>query len=133
MDINWRAVLTGFVVAFVLGILAAWLVPPTGAAAWVQALPGLIGGLTAGYMVAGVGRGAIHGGLATVIGALVLLVAGVVLGTLFAGIVPATAGLVLGLTILVFQAIPGAVAGAVGGWAKDRRMASREPTGAEVR
>ena len=47
MDINWRAVLTGFVVAFVLGILAAWLVPPTGAAAWVQALPGLIDVLTA--------------------------------------------------------------------------------------
>ncbi|RBI58958.1 hypothetical protein DMJ13_24410 [halophilic archaeon] len=133
MDINWRAVLTGFLTAFVLGILVAWLVPPARMSGLAQALPGLVGGLVAGYMVVGAGRGAVHGGLATVVGGLVLLVAWLVLGTLFAGVFPAVTGFALGLAVLLAQAIPGAVAGAIGGWAKGRRTATRETVGTETR
>lgn len=121
MAISWRAVLTGFVVAIVLGIVFAWAFPPTSASVWILALPGLIGGFVAGYMVSGVGNGAVHGGLATIIGALVLLVLVTLYGMLVAGIVPAIGGATLALLSLFVQAIPGAIAGAIGAWVNDRR------------
>ena len=133
MEINWRAVITGFLTALVLGLLAVLLVPATTMSGLVQALPGLVGGFVAGYMVTGVGRGAVHGGLATVFGGIVLLVAWAVVGTLFAGVVPAIAGVTLGVLVLLAQAIPGAIAGGIGGWAKGRRTTTRELAGREVR
>ncbi|WP_440991775.1 DUF5518 domain-containing protein [Haloarchaeobius baliensis] len=120
MDINWNAVFSGFIVAVVLG-LAASLVGVSETSVWLFTIPGLVGGFVAGYMVSGVGDGAVHGGLATVIGALLTLAFLTVFGVLFIGIIPAIGGATIALLVLFFQAIPGAIAGAVGGWAKDRR------------
>jgi hypothetical protein len=120
MEINWRAVLSGFVVAVVIGLLVSWAVPVT-ETAYVLALPGLVGGFVAGYMVSGVGRGAIHGALATVVGALALLAVIVVMGALFVGILPALTSATVGVFALAAQSIPGALAGALGGWMKHRR------------
>lgn len=120
MDINWRAVLTGFVVAIVLGLLAAVVSPPAETTGLGLALPGVVGGFVAGYMVSGVGRGAVHGGLATVVGALAVLVLLVLVGILFVGLVPAIGGSIVALVALFVMAIPGAIAGALGGWIKGR-------------
>jgi hypothetical protein len=119
MDINWRAVLTGFVVATVLGILVSWLTP-AGTSGTALALPGLVGGFVAGYMVSGIGRGAVHGGLATVVGAVAVSAVLLVAGILFAGLVPAIGGSFVALVAIFVIAIPGAIAGAVGGWLKGR-------------
>lgn len=123
MDINWRAVLTGFVVAVVVGFGIALVAPLDQTSALLLALPGLVGGFTAGYMVSGVGRGAIHGGLATVIGAVAVLALVLVGAVLFVGIVPALTGGAVALVAILAQAIPGAIAGALGGWLKARRPA----------
>lgn len=74
MRINWSAVLTGFGIAIVLALIIAWLVPMTPATVWLLAVPGLVGGFVAGYMVKGGWNGAINGGLANVVGALIWLV-----------------------------------------------------------
>ncbi|MDS0259955.1 DUF5518 domain-containing protein [Haloarcula sp. S1CR25-12] len=126
MNINWRAVLTGFVVAIALGAFVSWAGSLTESSVYLLALPGLVGGFVAGYMVSGVGNGAIHGALATIVGALVLLVALTIGAALFVGVVPAVAGASVAVLALFVQAIPGGVAGAIGGWMKRRRV--REPT-----
>jgi len=125
MNINWRAVLTGFVVAIALGAFVSWTGSLTESSVYLLALPGLVGGFVAGYMVSGVGNGAIHGALATIVGALVLLVALTIGAALFVGVVPAVAGASVAVLALFVQAIPGGVAGAIGGWMKRRRV--REP------
>jgi len=121
MEFNWRAILTGFVVATVLAIVFAWAFPPVGTSVYVLAVPGIAGGFVAGYMVSGIGNGAVHGGLATVLGAVLMLVFLTVVGVLFVGLVPAIGGASLALIALFVQAIPGAIAGAVGAWASGRR------------
>lgn len=121
MDINWRAVLTGFVVAIALGAFISWAGPLTETSVYLLSLPGLVGGFVAGYMVSGVGNGAVHGALATIVGALFLLAALTVGAVLFVGIVPAVAGASVAVLALFVQAIPGGVAGAIGGWMKRRR------------
>jgi hypothetical protein len=133
MKIKWNAVLTGFVSAWLLALIILWFVPPTEMGWLAHALPGLVGGFIAGYMVMGAGSGAVHGGLATVIGSVALLLTWSVVATLFAGLLPAFTGLTLGLLVLVAVAIPGAIAGAVGGWTHDRRETSRQQAGAEAR
>ena len=121
MEINWRAVLTGFVVAIVLGIVVAWVYPPGETSGLAFALPGLVGGFVAGYMVSGIGNGAVHGGLSTIVGALFVLAALTVFGILFVGIVPALGGATIALLALFAMAIPGAIAGALGAWLHGRR------------
>jgi hypothetical protein len=126
MKIKWSAVLTGFVVAIALGAFVALAGPITETSVYLLAMPGLVGGFVAGYMVSGAGNGAIHGALATIFGALVLLAVVSVAAVLFVGVVPVLAGVTIALVALLVQAIPGGVAGAVGGWLKRRRV--REPT-----
>jgi len=121
MQIDWRAVLTGFVVSLAIGIVLTLVYPATWATVWLLVLPGLVGGLVAGYMVPGAGYGAVHGGLSTVIGSLVLLAFFAVGSILFVGLLPAFAGASLALLSLFVQAIPGALAGALGGWTSGRR------------
>jgi hypothetical protein len=133
MDIRWNAVLTGFFTALVLGLLIALFVPAADMGWLAYALPGLLGGFVAGYMVMGVGSGAVHGGLATVVGALALLVAWSVFAVFFEGLFPAFVGLTVGILILAIVAVPGAITGALGGWMHTRRMADRERTGAQPR
>lgn len=127
MDINWRAVFVGFLVALTLGLVLSWLVPQTATSALLHAVPGLVGGGIAGYMVSGTGRGAVHGGLATVIGGLFTLAVLLVGGLLFAGLVFTLGTFVVGLVVLFGQAIPGAIAGAVGGWASERAETGEAP------
>ena len=121
MDINWRAVLTGFVVAIVLGIVVSWAYPPGETSALALALPGLVGGFVAGYLVSGVGRGAVHGGLATIVGALAVVAILLLVGILFVGLIPVFVGTTVAVIALFAMAIPGAIAGALGGWLKGRR------------
>ncbi|WP_336035304.1 DUF5518 domain-containing protein [Halobacterium yunchengense] len=115
--VNWRAVLVGFAVQFVLGVFA-FAIPGVGHAA-----AGLIGGFVAGWLADdGLWSGAVHGLLAGALGGLV--VAFFVL--LFGFVLTATgfvAGGVLGFGVAVFAlvaflllAVDSAVAGAVGGW-----------------
>jgi hypothetical protein len=127
MDINWRAVLTGFVTAVVLGIFVSVVYPPAETTGLGLALPGLIGGFVAGYMVSGIREGAVHGGLATIVGALAVLAVIVVAGVLFVGLIPAIGGSIIAIISLFVMAIPGGMAGALGGWLKSRsetRMAA---------
>lgn len=125
MDINWRAVLIGFAVALILGLFLSWVYPPAETAGFGLALPGLAGGFVAGYIVSGIERGAVHGGLATVVGALAVLAVLVVVGILFVGLIPAIGGSVVALIALFMMAIPGAIAGALGGWLKSRSDVQR--------
>lgn len=134
MKINWTAVLTGFGVTLALGFISGLVY--VGSAASVVLLYwggiGLFGGLTAGYLAGGtVSSGALHGGIATVFGSLILLAIATFTTLLFAGLVASFGVFVLGLLLLAFYAIPGALGGAIGSWAKHRRGAP-EPTGARA-
>jgi uncharacterized membrane protein YeaQ/YmgE (transglycosylase-associated protein family) len=133
MDIRWNAVLTRFVSAWLLGLFVVWFVPPEEMGWLAYSLPGLVGGFVAGYMVYGSGSGAVHGGLATVVGSLVLLITWSVVAVFFAGILPAAVGLTLGLLVLAVVAIPGAIAGAAGGWVHDRRTPAGDRAGTQAR
>ncbi|WP_277524882.1 DUF5518 domain-containing protein [Natrinema salsiterrestre] len=134
MNINWSAVVTGFVVTLVLGFISGVIY--VGSEASVVVLYwgtiGVLGGLVAGYLVGGtVGSGAFHGGIATVFGSLILLAIAAFTTLLFAGVVPTFGVIVFGLLMLAFYAIPGALGGAIGSWAKGRRT-SREVVGARA-
>lgn len=127
MQINWSAVLTGFVVTLALGFISGLLY--TGSAATTVlgygGVIGVLGGLAAGYIVGGkIGSGAIHGGLATVLGSVVLLAVATVTTLLFGGVVLSLGVLGFGALMLAFHAIPGALGGALGSWLKDRRAAT---------
>jgi hypothetical protein len=131
MDINWTAVITGFVMTLALGFISGLIY--VGSEASVVFLYwggiGLFGGLTAGYIAGGTASsGAVHGGMATVLGSLVLLAVTALTTLLFAGLVASFGVLIVGLLLLAFYAIPGALGGAVGSWAKHRRAAP-EPAG----
>ncbi|WP_049934581.1 DUF5518 domain-containing protein [Halalkalicoccus jeotgali] len=124
MAIDMKAVVYGFIVSLLIGLIGGAVVPGTGMTVPVMGwgLAGIVAGLVAGYVAGGtVGNGAVHGGLATVIGALVLLVAVAFVETLFGGLVPAFGLLTVGVTLLVIYAIPGAIGGAIGSWSKNRR------------
>lgn len=125
MDIDWTAIVVGFVVSLALGLIGGATVPFTEVTlpALSSVLSGLVAGLAAGYVAGGDwGRGAIHGGLSVVIGALVVVVVLGVIGTLVAGLVGL--GLfALGLFLLVLYAIPGAIGGAIGAALKRRSTA----------
>lgn len=134
MAINWTAVVTGFIMTLALGFISGLIY--VGSEASVVFLYwsgiGLFGGLTAGYIAGGTASsGAVHGGMATVLGSLVLLAVTALTTLLFAGLVASFGVLIVGILLLAFYAIPGALGGAVGSWAKHRRTAP-EPTGARA-
>lgn len=129
MEMNMRAVIYGFIVSLVIGLISGAVIPGTDMTVPVLGwgLAGIVAGLVAGYVAGGtIGNGAIHGGLATVIGALVLLVAVSFVGVLFGGLIPAVGLLTVGVAILAVYAIPGVIGGAIGSWGKGRRA---KPTG----
>lgn len=127
MDVDWTAVVVGFVVSLALGLIGGAAIPFTDISlpALSSVVTGLIAGFAAGYVAGGdLGRGAIHGGLSVVVGALVVVVILGVIGTLAAGLLGL--GLfVLGILLLALYAIPGAIGGAVGAAIK-RRTATGE-------
>ncbi|ATW89434.1 hypothetical protein halTADL_2718 [Halohasta litchfieldiae] len=134
MKINWSAVFTGFVVTLALGLISGLIYAGSETVGILGSwgVIGILGGLTAGYVVGGrIGSGAIHGGLATVLGSLVLLVIAAVTTLLFGGVVLSLGVLGFGALILAFHAIPGALGGALGSWLKDRRTAP-EPVGTQA-
>ena len=126
MEINWSAVITGFVVTLVLGLISGLIYAGSEASVVVLywGTIALLGGLTAGYVVGGeLGSGAMHGGLATVLGSVVVLVIAALTTLLFGGLVPTLGVIVFGALIIAFHAIPGTLGGALGAWLKDRRAA----------
>lgn len=126
MDVDWTAVVVGFVVSLALGLIGGAAVPFTDISlpALSSILTGLVAGLAAGYVAGGdMGRGAVHGGLSVVIGALIVVTVLGVIGTLVAGLVGL--GLfALAVVLLLLYAIPGAIGGAVGAALKRRSTAS---------
>lgn len=124
MEIHWRAVLTGFVVAIVLGLAVSWVYPRGETAGVALALLGLVGGFVAGYIVSGAATGAVHGGLSTIVGALAVLGTLTVVGILFVGLVPALGGATIALFLM---ATPGALVGALGGWYRRRAARTTGP------
>jgi len=128
MELNWKAVVIGFIATIALGIIGGLIVAGTETVALTTSwgLIGIGGGLVAGYIAGGtVSTGAIHGGIATVLGSLLTLAIVTFTTLLFAGVVPTFGVLVGGLLLLAFYAIPGALGGAVGSWAHGRRAARR--------
>ncbi|WP_129115956.1 DUF5518 domain-containing protein [Halegenticoccus tardaugens] len=128
MTINWKAVVYGFIVALAIGLLSGATLPGTDMTLPIigWGLAGILAGFVAGYVAGGpMSDGAIHGGLATIVGALVILLAVTFTGVLFAGLVPAVGIFTLGLLLLVVYAIPGAIGGAIGSWEKERRAMRR--------
>lgn len=128
MAIDRKAVVYGFIVSLLIGLVGGVVIPGTGMTVPVMGwgLAGIVAGLVAGYVAGGtVGSGALHGGLATVIGALVVLIAVAFVETLFGGLVPAFGLLAVGAALLVIYAVPGAIGGAIGSWSKNRRAAHR--------
>ncbi|MCF2240742.1 DUF5518 domain-containing protein [Halobacterium sp. MBLA0001] len=113
--VNWRAVLTGFGVSFVLGVFA-FALPGIGHAA-----AGLVGGFVAGWMADdGAWSGAVHGLLAGALGGLVvvslILAASLVGGLLFVPIGVLGVGAALAaLAVFLALAVDSAIAGAIGG------------------
>ncbi|NHN48162.1 DUF5518 domain-containing protein [Halostella sp. JP-L12] len=114
---NWRAVVTGFLVEIVAGLFALAM-PGVG-----HAVAGLIGGFVAGYIAGGgLVSGAWHGLVAGSLGGLVLAAA-FGLGTTLIGTVglgplgPFLGGAVffVALAIAVLMALDSALAGALGG------------------
>ena len=129
MDIKWTPVVVGFAMTVGLGIVTGLVYEGTGVsmAGAYGGVIGLLGGLTAGYLVGGsASAGAIHGGLATVLGSVIVLALATATTLLFGGLVASIGLLSFGLLVLGIYAIPGAVGGAVGSWLKHRRVAPGE-------
>ena len=117
---NWRAVLIGFAVIAVLGIVSAFVEP---LAILGTALGAIVGGFAAGYYAhGGMVTGAWNGLLAGSIGAIVLVAVLALFGlavsvvSLSLGGFIATIGLaVAALALVVFAAVPATLGGALGG------------------
>lgn len=115
---NWKAVFYGFLASIVIGLVSGLGLPLTDATlpAIGAGLTGLIAGAVAGYVNnRTLGSDALHGGVATVIGALVVAVVLTFIGTLDAGVFGLSAGIAL-LVAIAIAAIPGAIGGAIGGY-----------------
>lgn len=124
MKVNWRAVAYGFLTAIVLGLVAGWLNPANDATTptVMTGLIGLIAGFVGGYFTKeGIGAGAIHGGLATAIGSIVVFATLAVFGLLFEGLLASFGIAFVGAILVIVYAIPGMIGGALGGWLEGRR------------
>jgi hypothetical protein len=118
--VNWRAVVVGFLVEFVLGVFA-FAIPGVGHAA-----AGMIGGFVAGWLAGGgLWSGTVHGALAGALGG-ILVVAFLLVASAFASVAFVPAGILgFGVAVLAFVAflllaVDSAVAGAIGGWLAER-------------
>lgn len=117
--VYWRAVLYGFVTGVIIGLVNGLGLPFTDATLPVigTGLAGLIAGGVAGYMNnRGIVSDAIHGALATTLGAVIVTVILTVLGTLVTGFFGLSLGLAA-LFLIIATAVPGLVGGVLGGFA----------------
>lgn len=118
---NWRAVLIGFFVEVVLGVIAT-IAPGIGHAA-----AGLVGGFVAGYIAGGsLGSGAWHGLLAGALGGIVVSVFLAIVVTLIGSIGLGPLGPLLGgatfllaITVATLFALDSAIGGVVGAAVSD--------------
>ncbi len=131
-EINWRAVGIGFVVTLVIGLIGGFTVSMTDLTIPIigWGLTGLVGGAAAGYVAGhGVDNGIVNGILGTTIGAIVVLGALLIAGTLLFGLVGLSVFLVP-ILLLGLYAIPGAVGGAIGAMLKGTESAEAgQPAG----
>ena len=131
-EINWRAVGIGFVVTLVIGLIGGFTVSMTDLTMPIigWGLTGLVGGAAAGYVAGhGVDNGIVNGILGTTIGAIVVLGALLIAGTLLFGLVGLSVFLVP-ILLLGLYAIPGAVGGAIGAMLKGTESAEAgQPAG----
>lgn len=125
MGLNWRAIGFGFVVTVILGVLSGMTLPYTQFTlpTLSHGIVGLLGGLTAGYMTMGSARsGALNGLVATVIGAVVILILLSIAGTLVGGVLLGLSIALFGVFVLVVSGIPGVIGGYIGAWYHSRRI-----------
>ncbi|MFD1511808.1 DUF5518 domain-containing protein [Halomarina rubra] len=114
--VNWYAVVVGFAVEVVLGIVG-FVLPGIG-----QLFAAVVGGFVAGYIAGGsLGNGAWHGLLAGALGGLVIALLVGVFGTAILTLLGGPGGAVLGVTgtalAVVFWllvSVPSAVGGLLG-------------------
>ncbi|WP_255152555.1 DUF5518 domain-containing protein [Halorarius halobius] len=122
MNINWRAIGAGIVAAIVLGLVSGAVVPFTDLSLPVVGgtLAAVIAGAVAGYVNGSdMSSGAVHGGLATTIGLVVVGLFLTTFGILFGGLFGVGLGVLL-VGLVVIAAIPGAFGGVVGAWLQGR-------------
>ncbi|MFC6976654.1 DUF5518 domain-containing protein [Halomicroarcula sp. GCM10025709] len=115
--VNWIAVLYGIVTAFAIGLASGLGLPFTSITLPIvgAGVTGLVAGGVAGYFAReGLGSGIVHGFLATSIGGLLVGLVLLLTGTIVAGVIGFSAGVVF-LTLVAAHGIPGAVGGAIGG------------------
>lgn len=127
MEMNWRAITYGFLATLVVGLVSGTGLPFTDATLPTvgAGLTGVIGGIVAGYAARrGAVDGALYGAVATTLGAIVVGLVLVALGTLAAGFL-GLLGLVALAAYVVVAAVPGAIGGVVGGLLADRSESRR--------
>ncbi|MDS0294595.1 DUF5518 domain-containing protein [Halogeometricum luteum] len=118
---NYRAILYGLAASIVIGLLSGLGLPYTDASLPIigAGLSGLLAGGIAGYVNRGtMGSDALHGGIATVVGGIIVATFLLVFGTLVAGVFGLAAGVAAFLVVAV-TAVPGALGGALGGMLAD--------------
>ncbi|MGM0592593.1 MAG: DUF5518 domain-containing protein [Halobacteriota archaeon] len=126
---NWRAVGLGFVTTLVVGLFTGFVLPGVDEAVTFGGylVTGVMGGLVAGYVAGGdTDNGLWHGGLAVIVGALVLLTLLLVVGLFFVPFFVAVGEYLTALVFLVILGTPGAVGGALGAWLKGRAGSTYE-------
>lgn len=133
MEFKLRAVLYGFLATVVVGVLGGAGIPFTDATLPIvgSGLTGVIGGAVAGYTGGpDLGDGALNGGVATILGAIVAVLVLAVAG-IFVNPLAGASVLLFGLLYLTVAAIPGIVGGLVGAWLNGRTgpPAVEQPTG----
>lgn len=128
--VKWMAVLYGIIASIIIGLISGLGLPFTSATLPVigAGVSGLIAGGVAGYFAhESLGSGALHGLLATTIGALIVAGFLLVVGTLAAGLIGFSAGIAV-LLLVVSTGIPGAVGGAIGAVLAPDDVAAGQPT-----
>jgi hypothetical protein len=97
MEINWGAVIIGFILSIVLGAIFAAIIPGVGAL-----LGWLLAGMVVGYMVGGTaGNGAANGAISGLFGAIVLSILLLIFGTLILGFIGFAAATVTSLVMIL--------------------------------
>lgn len=118
MEIDWGAVIIGFILSIVLGAVFGVIIPALGAL-----LGWLLAGMAVGYMVGGdAGNGLGNGAVSGLFGAIVLSILMLIFGTLILGIIGFAAATVTSIFlfiaffgVMIIMAIGGAIGAVIKG------------------